>query len=132
MTIRERNVMVKQLPATLSPKQERVFLREIQNSMDVDRPRMVLDCSNLRKLDKSVIHLLLCCLEEAMKRNGNVKLASLPPGAAAILEQTGANRLFDVYDTTAAAVNSFHQLHASKVSQSSGAARSGHGPRDSA
>ncbi len=117
MTISERAVIVKQLPEISSAKQERTVLREIQALMNVDRPRMVLDCSNLRQLDSSTIHLLLCCLEEAMKRNGDVKLAALPHGAGAILELTGVNRIFDIYDTAAEAVDSFHQPSTDAVSQ---------------
>ena len=110
MTIRKRIVAVNQLPEISNRKQGQIFLREIRNWMSVDRPRMVLDCSLLRRLDRSIIYLLLCCLEEAMKRNGDVKLAALPPGARTVLEDTGTHRLFDIYDTTAEAVNSFHQL----------------------
>lgn len=117
MTIQNHSVVVKQLPRTLSGRQEQVFLREIQGCMDAGRPRMVLDCSCLRELDSSVIHLLLCCLEEAMKHNGDVKLASLPPGGAVILELTGTYRLFDVYDTTADAVNSYQPQPARMASQ---------------
>ena len=110
MPIRTRTVAVKHLPEILSRKQRLAFLREIQSCMNVDRPRMVLDCSNARQLDRPVIYLLLCCLEEAMKCKGDVKLAALPPGAGAALELAGVNRLFDIYATTADAVNSFHRL----------------------
>jgi anti-sigma B factor antagonist len=104
MTIRGRAVTVKQLPEQLSVKQERVFFREVESSMNVDRPCLVLDCSHVRRLDGSVIHLLLCCLEEAIKRNGDVKLAALPAGAEAAAALT---RLFEIFDTTADAVKSF-------------------------
>lgn len=57
-----------------------------------------------------MIHLLLCCLEEAMKRNGDVKLSAIPRGAEALLERTGVNRLFDIFHSSAEAVSSFHQL----------------------
>lgn len=117
MAIQERAVTVKQLPEILDEKQERIFLREIQGLMNVERPCMVLDCSNARQLDKSTVHLLLCCLEEAMKRNGDVKLAALPAGAGEILELTGAGRLFDIYATTAEAVNSYRRLPAGTISQ---------------
>lgn len=124
MTIRERVVTVKQLPEILDVKQEQIFLREIQNLMNVERPCVVLDCSNVRQMDRSGIHLLLCCLEEAMKRNGDVKLAGLPLGAEVILEQTGARRLFDIYATPAEAVDSFRRLPIGVVSQASEAGRS--------
>lgn len=128
MTVGKPDVSVKQLPEILSVKQARIFLREIHICMHVDRPRMVLDCSNVRQLDRPMIHLLLSCLEEAMKRNGDVKLAALPPGGGAIMERTGANRLFEIYDTTADAVNSFHHLPARAVSQASEPVRSHHEP----
>lgn len=109
MTIRKRIVAVKQLPEIRNARQGQAFLREMQNCMDVDRPFVVLDCSSVGNLDKSMIRLLLCCLEEAMKRNGDVKLAALPPAAETVLETSGVNRLFDIYDTTAGAVSSFHK-----------------------
>jgi anti-anti-sigma regulatory factor len=61
-------------------------------------------------MDRSVAHLLLCCLEEAIKRNGDVKLAGIPAGARTIFELSGLDRLFEVYDTNAEAVKSFRRL----------------------
>ncbi len=119
MTNLEHAVVVKHLPEILGVRRQRTVFREIQKSMNVDRPRMVLDCSNLRQWNRSAIRLLLCCLEEAMKRNGDVKLAGLPPGAAAILERSGVNRLFDIYETAAEAVNSFHRLPTGTISKAS-------------
>jgi anti-anti-sigma factor len=105
-----RHVSVKQLPEKLSVKQGRNFFREVEPHLQSDRPRVVLDCSKVRQLDSAGIHVLLRVLEEAMKRNGDVKLASIPPGAAAILELTRVSRLFETFDNTADAVNSFHRF----------------------
>jgi anti-anti-sigma factor len=116
MPIKMRVVGIRQVPKMLSAKEGRTFLRELQSSIDEDRPRLVLDCSNLRQLDRSVILFLLCCLEEVMKCNGDLKLADLPPGAAVMLHMTGADRIFDIYQTTAEAVNSFHQSPAAMFS----------------
>src|SRR5579871_2507600 len=80
MTLRPRAVAVKQLPETLESRRGRLFFRELESCMnDVDRPCIVLDCSSLRKMDLHAIHLLLCCLEGAMKRNGDVRLAAVAP-----------------------------------------------------
>jgi anti-sigma B factor antagonist len=105
-----RFVAVKQVPEKLSIKQGRGFFREVESCLKADRPRVVLDCSKVRQLDSAGIHVLLRCLEEAMKRNGDVKLASVPSGAAAILELTKVDRLFEVFESTADAVNSFRQF----------------------
>jgi len=69
----------------------------------------VLDCSRVRAFDQSAAHLLLCCLEEAMKRNGDVKLAGISAATSAVLELSGLDRLFETYDTNTEAVNSFRR-----------------------
>jgi anti-anti-sigma regulatory factor len=62
-------------------------------------------------MDRFAIHMLLCCLEEAMKRNGDVKLAAVSPTARATLEMTRVDRLFEIYETETDAVNSFFRPH---------------------
>ena len=76
---RARPVSVKQLPEKLSIKQGELLFREVESCLERDRPRVVLDCSKVRQLDSAGIHVLLACLEEAMKRNGDVKLAPSAP-----------------------------------------------------
>jgi anti-anti-sigma factor len=107
-----RPVVVKQLPEKLSVEQGRRFFLEVEPCLMGDRPRMVLDCSQLRHLDSAGIQVLLHCLEEAMKRNGDVKLAAIPPAAAEILALTGVDQLFEAFDNTFDAVNSFYQFPA--------------------
>ena len=89
----------------------------MQRCIDAERPFVVLDCSIVGQLDKSGVHLLLCCLEEAMKRNGDVKLAGLHSSAETALHTFGAYRLFDIHDTTASAMSSFHRLPTGATSQ---------------
>lgn len=115
MMMTRRNVVVKRVPEKLRGRQEQRFLCDIQKCVEVDRPRIVLDCSNLRQLDRSAARLLLRCLEEAMKRNGDVKLAALPDGAETVLEITGLSRIFETYSTVTEAENSFHQFPAGAV-----------------
>jgi anti-sigma B factor antagonist len=116
MTARKREVTVVKLPEKLSARKGRAFFREVQRCMQLDRPCLVLDCSGVRQMDTPVAHLLLCCLEEAMKRNGNVKLAAVPPRTEAVLDLSGISRLFEMFDTTAEAENSFHQFPFEDVS----------------
>ena len=132
MTIQQRKVTVRLVPEALSAKQRRNFLRDMQDSMTAERPRIVLDCSNLRELDNSAAYLLLCCLEEAMKRNGDIKLAALPAGARAILKFNRIANLFDIYDTTTDAIDSFHQLPTSTSARPARAARAHPGPESTA
>jgi anti-sigma B factor antagonist len=104
-----RPVTVHRVPGQVTAAEERAFLRELERYVETDRPRLVLDCSGVGRMDDAAIHLLLSCLEEAMKRRGDVKLAALGPGAEAMLRFSGAGRLFEIYPSTAEAVRSFRE-----------------------
>jgi anti-sigma B factor antagonist len=116
MIINMRPVTIHELPGQVNAAEERIFMQDMQRYIEAERPRLVLDCSRLRRMDKRAIHLLLSCLEEAMKLNGDVKLAALHPEAKATLWLAGARRLFETYPTTADAVHSYHQRPTSEAS----------------
>ncbi|MGA8529192.1 MAG: STAS domain-containing protein [Acidobacteriaceae bacterium] len=109
MTIGKRSVLVKQLPCSSDLDQRLLFLAEVEDSMPQRRPCLVLDCSLLRELDEGALHMMLHCLEATLKRNGDVKLAALPPAVGDVFATARLERLFDVYETTAEAVASFHK-----------------------
>jgi anti-anti-sigma factor len=107
MIIKMRAVTVHEVPEKVTATSEKQFLRELQNYVETERPRLVLDCSRVREMDNDTMHLLLSCLEEAMKRNGDVKLAGVRSEAKASMLFAGVSRLFEVYATTAEATHSF-------------------------
>jgi anti-sigma B factor antagonist len=107
MIIRIRAVTVHEVPERVTPAAERRFLADLQSYVETERPRLVLDCSAVREMNYGAIHLLLSCLEEAMKRNGDAKLAGVDPEAKAALDSVGVGRLFEIYATTSEAVQSF-------------------------
>jgi len=111
MRFRPCAVTVTQLPEKLDIRQGRLFFNELESRMNIDRPCVVLDCSRVQTMDRFAIHMLLCCLEEAMKRDGDVKLAAVSPSARETLEMTRVDRLFEIYDTETDAVNSFFRPH---------------------
>ncbi len=108
MNLRSKTVVVKDLPARVDRRTETALLDELQMAMKVDRPAIVLNCSHVR-MDSSSIHLLLCCLEEAMKRNGDVRLAALSPAAKDSLCGLCLDQLFRIYETSEQAVESFQR-----------------------
>jgi|SRR5579872_47250 len=110
MALQLRTVIVKQLPPTVNDDQAWAFLEALKVSLPADRPRVVLNCSGIRTFSRSSLHLLLCCLEEAMKRNGDVRLSSIPEAARASLELSGIDDLFKIFDNDAEAVKSFQRL----------------------
>ena len=115
MTVRERKVRVKQLPATTDLKTGREFYRDLEAAMNVERPCIVLDCSRVHQMDQQTIYMLLNCLEGAMKRNGDVRLAAVSAPARHNLEVTGVDLLFRIFGTIEEAENSF-QRHMVNIS----------------
>jgi len=109
MSIKKRAVRVHQIPEQLTARRERMFLQNLQKDAEAERPRFVLDCSMVWEMDYATINLLLSCLEEVMKCNGDLRLASLRPEAQAALQLAGVSRLFETFETTDGAVQSFQQ-----------------------
>ncbi len=101
---------MKHLPERVNQKQARLFLREVQPLVTVDRPQVVFDLSAVKQLDAAGVDALLQCMSEVMKRDGDLKLAAISPQAAVILELTRADRLFEIYNTAADAVRSFSRF----------------------
>ena len=102
--------MVKRVPEKLNAAASERFLVELDPFLQSDRPQLVLDLSQVKHLDEAGIDMLFHCLNETMKRDGDVKLASLSPQAATALEMTHAARLFEIYEDSTDAVRSFRYV----------------------
>jgi len=98
---------VKRLPTKLDFPRVSNFWAEIVPQLREDKPRIVFDCSDVRQLDSAGAEVLLRCMEEVMKQDGDLKLASVSPQAAAILRLTRIDRVFEIFDTVSDAVVSF-------------------------
>src|ERR1700735_2250966 len=99
-------VIVMELPEQLNHVEAKRFLDELQPLLEVDRPSVVLDCSQIKHMDSAGVEMLLYCLEQAMKRDGDLKLAAVSPASAVILELMRVDRLFEVFETSEEAVRS--------------------------
>jgi anti-anti-sigma factor len=104
---KSRPVVVKRVPERLNRIQARKLLNEVRPVLESDRPQLVFDFSNVRQIDTAGIEMLLYCVSQAMKHDGDVKLASVSREAATILELTRTWRLFETYENSADAVRSF-------------------------
>ena len=104
---RSRPVVVKRMPERMTLPQARAFLREVQPFLNADRPQLVFDLSTVRQMDSAGVEMLLRCMDRAMQRDGDVKLAALSPQTAVVLELSRAARLFEIYDTSTDAARSF-------------------------
>lgn len=105
-----KSVVVKQLPEMVTMNNVQQLRVEVRPSLDRDRPSLVFDCSNVRQIDSAGIDLLLSSLEEAMKRNGDVKLAAVSPQVSVILKLTRVDRLFEIFEHSGEAEESFSRF----------------------
>ena len=103
----QRPVVVKQMPKQVKVGQIQGLLREIAPIFREDRPRIVFDFSQVRQIDSAGVDMLLHCVEQVTRRDGDIKLAAVPPESAVILELTRVDRLFEIFDTVEDAVDSF-------------------------
>jgi len=103
-------VVIKQLPERVTLNQAHAILREMEPVLEGDRPCLVFDFSDVVQIDSAGIEMMLRCMEEAMKRNGDLKLAALSPQVAVILELTRVDRLFEIFATSSDAAESFHRF----------------------
>ena len=113
-----KSVVVTQLPEMVTMNNVQQLRHEIRSALDRQRPSLVFDCSKVRQMDSAGIDLLLSSLEEAMKRNGDIKLAAVPPQVAVILKLTRVERLFEIFDSPGDAAESFSRFPIHAVQQS--------------
>jgi anti-sigma B factor antagonist len=111
MRSRPRSVTVTHLPEAMHVSQGRYLLTALKSCMNTDRPCLVLDCSELFQMDSLTLHVLLCCLEEAIRRDGDVKLVAVTASVRETLERSRVGSLFEMYETETDAVNSVLQPH---------------------
>jgi anti-anti-sigma factor len=99
-----------ELPETLNHVEGTKFVGELEPLLEVHRPRIVLDCSQIQHMDSAGIETLLHCMQEAMKRDGDLKLAAVSPAAATIMALMRVDRLFEVFETADQAARSFQAV----------------------
>lgn len=112
-----RTIVVKDLPESVTLLRIPALVKEVVPLIRADWPCLVFDFSRVRELDRAGVELLLRTMEEVVKRNGDLKFAAVSPPIAVILELTRVDRLFEIFDCPADAVESFHRFPAQAFSQ---------------
>jgi anti-sigma B factor antagonist len=85
-------------------------LRRVVLGLLNETQRIVLNLVWIEYLDSSGLGTLVASFISARNRGAEIKFAALSPQAQRVLTSTKVDRLFEVYDSTEAAIKSFH-LH---------------------
>ena len=103
----QRPVVILQLPEELDAFGAQTFMQEFEPLLQPQRPCIIFDCSEVRYLDGVGVDMLRHCLDEARKRDGDLKLAALSAEAQVVLELMRDTRVFEAFASSDEAVRSF-------------------------
>ncbi|MDA3838202.1 MAG: STAS domain-containing protein [Candidatus Delongbacteria bacterium] len=67
----------------------------------------VLDLSRLEFIDSTGLGGIVACMKYASEKDGDLKIACLQSKPRMVFEITRANKIFDIYDDVATAVESY-------------------------
>ena len=82
------------------------FKRDIAPVMETQK-RVVFDLSQLQFIDSSGLGAILSCLRKLTASGGDLKLCALTPPVRELVEVTRMHRIFDIFDTSEEAIQSF-------------------------
>jgi len=74
---------------------------------ETEKHDVVFNLSHLNFIDSSGVGVFLSILRFLNSRGGELKLADLTPSVRTILELVSMHKIFEIFDTTEAAVESF-------------------------
>ena len=114
----QRPVIVMQMPEQLDSLGARAFIEELNPLLDFPRPRLVFECSQIRYLDSAGIAMMLHCLEAAIGRDGDLKLAAVSPEAEIVLQLLQKAGVFQEFASSDEAVRSFGAVSAEGIPKS--------------
>jgi anti-sigma B factor antagonist len=89
-------IMIK-LPEVFGAKEARKLRQELKNKLSGERPCVVVDLSRVKKIDLTGLEGLLKCMEQVARQDGSLEVGAISPEAAAILELTRMNQLFQKF-----------------------------------
>jgi len=97
---------VVRLPEPCDQASRRFFLREIKKFVDSSyRPRLIVDLSAVEQIGPESIDLLLECVGQAERGDGEVAVAGASPQTGVILELTQAASVLNLFPSVLEAAN---------------------------
>lgn len=83
------------------------FENAIHDEMQAGHQRMVVDCARLTYISSAGLGVFMSFIEELREMGGDIKLSAITPKVYQVFEVLGFPALFDILDSTKAAVAKF-------------------------
>ncbi|MBI1919552.1 MAG: STAS domain-containing protein [Geobacter sp.] len=80
---------------------------KIQELFDTGKKNVLINLQDVRFIDSSGLGALVSGFKNASSHHGNLKLASLQPQVKSMFELTRLHRVFEIFSTTAEAIDNF-------------------------
>jgi anti-sigma B factor antagonist len=109
--------MLLTLPERVDGQLARTFAREVERELMNDRPRIVVDLSQVKQIDSGGLDTLLDCMVAVANRDGAVRLGGISAEAATVLELTRMDQVFEMFPAVAEAASSFSIAQLEVVSE---------------
>jgi anti-sigma B factor antagonist len=109
--------MLLTLPERVDGQLARTFARDLNRELMNDRPRIVVDLSQVKQIDSEALDTLLGCMVAVANRDGAVRLGGISPEAATVLELTHMDRVFQMFPAVAEAASNFSIARLEPVSE---------------
>lgn len=79
----------------------------LNSAIDAGRTQLVLDLENVEYMSSAGLRELVNALKKVKRGTGDLRLAAIAPRVMEVLELSGLDTIFEIFDTQVEAVGSF-------------------------
>lgn len=104
-----QDVFIVRLQGSLDVSVQTALKDKLQDFAENNDNDVVLDFTSVHFIDSSCLGALVALMKKIREHKGDIKIAHLSDDVRSIFQITRLDRVFELYDTTDEAVNSFYK-----------------------
>ena len=101
------NVVILKLFDKIDASSSKDLLMLVKGMIEENKLKLLLDMQDVESVDSSGLGVLISCLKNISNAGGHLKIAQLHNGTKNTFYLTRLDRIFEIYDNNATAVESF-------------------------
>lgn len=95
--ITENSALLIRLPERFNRDEARLLRAEIERSLTLDQPCMIVDFSNVKEIDTAGLDMILYVMVNVARQDGAVQVGNISAEAATMLELAGMDRILNMF-----------------------------------
>ncbi len=92
----EENVLLVKVDGDVDVNSVRQLRKSLEDSIEQNKPHIVLDCEKLNYIDSTGLGVLVSILKKVQQYDGTIRIVALKPYLNKIFEVTGLTGIFDI------------------------------------